>query len=51
MTSSPATSTVTLSSVHSYVISTLTLFVMLFAANPNLLLNSTSIMALSLYTT
>jgi len=49
--SSPATSTVTLSSVHSYVISTLTLFVMLFAANPNLLLNSTSIMALSLYTT
>jgi len=51
MPSSPATSTVTLSSVHSYVISTLTLFVMLFAANPNLLLNSTSIMALSLYTT
>lgn len=58
MTSSPATSTVSfgqaqnqLSSVHSYVISTLTLFVMLFAANPNLLLNSTSIMALSLYTT
>jgi len=49
--SSPVTSTVTLSSVHSYVISTLTLFVMLFAANPNLLLNSTSIMALSLYTT
>ena len=49
--SSPATSTVTLSSVHSYVISTLTLFVMLFAANPNLLLNSTSIMALSLYST
>jgi len=46
-----ATSIVTLSSVHSYVISTLTLFVMLFAANPNLLLNSTSIMALSLYTT
>lgn len=44
-------STVTLSSVHSYVISTLTLFVMLFAANPNLLLNSTSIMALSLYST
>jgi len=51
MPSSPATSIVTLSSVHSYVISTLTLFVMLFAANPNLLLNSTSIMALSLYTT
>jgi NADH-ubiquinone oxidoreductase chain 2 len=49
--SSPATSTVGLSPVHSYVISTLTLFVMLFAANPNLLLNSTSIMALSLYTT
>lgn len=43
--------TVTLSSVHSYVISMLTLFVVLFAANPNLLLNSTSIMALSLYTT
>lgn len=36
-------------SVHSYVIATLTLFVVLFAANPNLLLNSTSIMALSLY--
>ena len=46
-----SSSTVTLSSVHSYVISTLTLFVMLFAANPNLLLNSTSIMALSLYST
>jgi NADH-ubiquinone oxidoreductase chain 2 len=45
------TSTVMLTSVHSYVISTLTLFVMLFAANPNLLLNSTSIMALSLYAT
>lgn len=43
--------TAVLSSVHSYVISTLTLFVMLFAANPNLLLNSTSIMALSLYAT
>lgn len=43
------TSTATVSSVHSYVISTLTLFVVLFAANPNLLLNSTSIMALSLY--
>lgn len=42
---------VTVSSVHSYVIATLTLFVMLFAANPNLLLNSTSIMALSLYAT
>lgn len=43
------TSTATVSSVHSYVIATLTLFVVLFAANPNLLLNSTSIMALSLY--
>lgn len=42
--------TIAVSSVHSYVIATLTLFVVLFAANPNLLLNSTSIMALSLYT-
>jgi len=41
----------TVSSVHSYVISTLTLAITLFAANPNLLLNSTSIMALSLYST
>lgn len=42
---------VVLGSVHSYTIATLTLFVVLFATNPNLLLNSTSIMALSLYAT
>lgn len=40
-----------LTSVHSYVIATLTLFVLLFALNPTLILNSTSLMALSLYTT
>lgn len=38
-----------LTSVHSYVIASLTLFIMLFAVNPSLILNSTSIMALSLY--
>jgi NADH-ubiquinone oxidoreductase chain 2 len=42
---------VELGSVHSYIVSTLTLFIMLFAVNPTLILNSTSIMALSLYVT
>jgi NADH-ubiquinone oxidoreductase chain 2 len=41
----------TLTSVHSYVIATLTLFIVFFALNPTLILNSTSLMALSLYTT
>ena len=40
-----------LTSAHSYVIAVLTLFVVLFAFNPSLILNSTSLMALSLYTT
>ena len=40
-----------LSSVHSYTIAVLTLFILLFAVNPTLILNSTSIMALSLYVT
>ncbi len=35
--------------VHSYIIASLTLFITLFAVNPTLILNSTSIMALSLY--
>lgn len=38
-----------LTSVHSYIIASLTLFITLFAVNPTLILNSTSIMALSLY--
>lgn len=38
-----------LTSVHSYVIASLTLFITLFAVNPTLILNSTSVMALSLY--
>jgi NADH-ubiquinone oxidoreductase chain 2 len=41
--------TTELTSVHSYVIASLTLFITLFAVNPTLILNSTSIMALSLY--
>jgi NADH-ubiquinone oxidoreductase chain 2 len=40
-----------LTSVHSYTIASLTLFIMLFAVNPTLILNSTSIMALSLFVT
>lgn len=50
----PATSvstmgpSVAITSVHSYLISVLTLFVLLFAVNPNLILNSTNLMALSL---
>jgi NADH-ubiquinone oxidoreductase chain 2 len=43
--------TTELTSVHSYTIAVLTLFIMLFALNPTLILNSTSIMALSLYVT
>lgn len=50
-TESSNTSTLTLTSVHSYIIASLTLFVLLFALNPTLILNSTSLMALSLYTT
>lgn len=42
---------VELGSVHSYVIATLTLFILLFAVNPTLILNSTSILALSMYVT
>jgi NADH-ubiquinone oxidoreductase chain 2 len=42
---------VVVGSVHSYIIASLTLFIMLFAVNPTLILNSTSIMALSLYVT
>jgi NADH-ubiquinone oxidoreductase chain 2 len=38
-----------ITSVHSYIIASLTLFITLFAVNPTLILNSTSIMALSLY--
>jgi NADH-ubiquinone oxidoreductase chain 2 len=38
-------------SVHSYIIASLTLIITLFAVNPTLILNSTSIMALSLYVT
>jgi hypothetical protein len=41
--------TTEITSVHSYVIASLTLFITLFAVNPTLILNSTSIMALSLY--
>lgn len=45
------TGTAPLGHVHSYVISTLTLAIVLFAAAPNLIINSTSIMALSMYST
>lgn len=38
------------SSLHSYIVAVLTLFIMLFALNPNLLLDSPTVMALSLYT-
>ena len=40
-----------LNNIHSYLISTLTLALLLFILNPSLLLNSTQLMALSLYTT
>ena len=38
------------SSIHSYIVAVLTLFIMLFALAPNLLLDSPTVMALSLYT-
>jgi NADH-ubiquinone oxidoreductase chain 2 len=45
------TITTEIGSVHSYIIASLTLIISLFAVNPTLILNSTSIMALSLYVT
>ena len=38
-----------LSSVHSFMISTLTLFILLFILKPSILLNSTQLLALSLF--
>ena len=38
-----------ISGVHSYVIAVLTLFVVLFVLQPSLILNSTQLMAISLY--
>jgi NADH-ubiquinone oxidoreductase chain 2 len=42
--------TVVLTSVHSYVIAVLTLFVLFFILSPSLLLNSSNLLALSLFT-
>jgi NADH-ubiquinone oxidoreductase chain 2 len=39
-----------LTSVHSYVIAVLTLFILLFILSPSLLLNSSNLLALSLFT-
>ena len=39
----------TLSSLHSFMISTLTLFILLFILKPSILLNSTQLLALSLF--
>jgi NADH-ubiquinone oxidoreductase chain 2 len=38
-----------LSNIHSYVISCLTLFILLFFINPNIILNSTQLLSLSLF--
>lgn len=38
-----------LSSLHSFMISTLTLFILLFILKPSILLNSTQLLALSLF--
>lgn len=43
-------STVSLTSVHSYAIAVLTLFVLFFILSPSLLLNSSNLLALSLFT-
>lgn len=51
LASTNSTSNSPVTSVHSYVIASLTLFILLFAVNPTLILNSTTIMALSLYVT
>ena len=40
-----------ISNFHSFLISSLTLFILFFILKPSLLLNSTQLMALSLYTT
>jgi len=42
--------TTTLTSTHSYVIAVLTLFIMLFILSPSLVLNSSNLLALSLFT-
>jgi NADH-ubiquinone oxidoreductase chain 2 len=41
---------VEISNIHSYVISTFTLIILLFMLNPSLLLNSTELLSLSLFT-
>lgn len=41
---------VEISNIHSYIISTFTLIILLFMLNPTLLLNSTQLLALSLFT-
>ena len=45
-----SSSTVPLTSVHSYIIAVLTLFILLFLLSPSLLLNSSNLLALSLFT-
>ena len=47
---SDTTDTATLTSAHSYVIAVLTLFIMLFILSPSLVLNSSNLLALSLFT-
>lgn len=47
---SSAKETQRLTSVHSYVIAVLTLFILLFILSPSLLLNSSNLLALSLFT-
>jgi NADH-ubiquinone oxidoreductase chain 2 len=42
--------TTTLTSTHSYVIAVLTLFILLFILSPSLVLNSSNLLALSLFT-
>ena len=48
-TENSSTVNASLSSVHSFIISTLTLFILLFILKPSILLNSTQLLALSLF--
>jgi NADH-ubiquinone oxidoreductase chain 2 len=47
---SPEGTSRTLTSTHSYIIAVLTLFILLFILSPSLLLNSSNLLALSLFT-
>jgi NADH-ubiquinone oxidoreductase chain 2 len=48
-TGTPSQSPAVLTSTHSYVIAVLTLFIVLFVLQPSLILNSTQLMAMSIY--